>query len=75
MYADPQAIKLYAAKVKLDEGLVAAAIKEFHPKEALQTDEMKDVAGIQRDAVRLKFIDAPLTEAQLKELFQIPPRK
>ena len=75
MYADPQAIKLYAAKVKLDEGLVAAAIKEFHPKEALQTDEMKDVAGIQRDAVRLKFIDAPLSDAQLKELFQIPPRK
>src|SRR5215471_5839296 len=75
MYADPQAIKLYAAKVKLDEGLVAAAIKEFHPKEALQTDEMKDVAGIQRDAVKLKFIDAPLNDAQLKELFQIPPRK
>src|SRR5262244_3049616 len=75
MYADPQAIKLYAAKVKLDEGLVAAAVKEFHPKEALQTDEMKDVAGIQRDAVKLKFIDAPLSDAQLKELFQIPPRK
>jgi NitT/TauT family transport system substrate-binding protein len=75
MYADPQAFKLYAAKVKLDEGLIAAAVKEFHPKEALQTDEMKDVAGIQRDAVKLKFIDAPLADPQLKELFQIPPRK
>jgi NitT/TauT family transport system substrate-binding protein len=74
MYSDPQAIKLYAAKTKLDEGLIAAAIKEFHPKEALQTDEMKDVPGIQRDAVKLKFIDAPLSQQQLTELFQIPPR-
>jgi NitT/TauT family transport system substrate-binding protein len=74
MYSDPQAIKLYSAKMKLDEGLITTAIKEFHPKEALQTDAMKDVAGIQRDAVKLKFIDAPLSDAQLKELFQIPPR-
>ena len=62
------------AKTKLDEGLIAAAVKEFHPKEALQTDAMKDVPGIQRDAVKLKFIDAPLSQQQLTELFQIPPR-
>jgi NitT/TauT family transport system substrate-binding protein len=74
MYSDPQAIKLYAAKMKLDEGLIAASIKEFHPKEAMQTDAMKDVDGIQRDAVKLKFIDAPLSAQQLTELFQIPPR-
>jgi NitT/TauT family transport system substrate-binding protein len=73
MYADPQAIKMYAAKMKLDEALIEESIKEFHPKQALQTEEMKDVAGIQRDAVKLKFIDAPLTKEQLAELFQIPP--
>jgi NitT/TauT family transport system substrate-binding protein len=66
---------MYAAKMKLDEDLIAASIKEFHPKEAMQTDEMKDVDGIQRDAVKLKFIDAPLSKEQLTELFQIPPRK
>jgi NitT/TauT family transport system substrate-binding protein len=75
MYSDPQATKMYAAKMKLDEDLIAASIKEFHPKEAMQTDEMKDVDGIQRDAVKLKFIDAPLSKEQLTELFQIPPRK
>src|SRR5215475_5457777 len=75
MYADPQAIKLYAAKVKLDEGLIREAAKEFHPKAAMQTDEMKDLDGIQRDAVKLKFIDAPLSKEQLAELIQIPPRK
>jgi NitT/TauT family transport system substrate-binding protein len=40
----------------------------------MQTDEMKDIDGIQRDAVKLKFIEAPLTKQQLAELIQIPPR-
>jgi hypothetical protein len=32
------------------------------------------MAGIQRDAVKLKFIDAPLSKEQLAELIQIPAR-
>ena len=75
MYADPKAIKMYAEKMKLDEALICESIKEFHPKEAMQTDEMKDMEGIQRDAVKLKFLDAPLTKERLAELIQIPPRK
>jgi hypothetical protein len=55
--------------------LIADSIREFHPKEAMQTDEMKDMDGIQRDAVKLKFIDAPLSEERLAEFIQIPPRK
>src|SRR6266478_6683564 len=74
MYSDPKAIAMYAEKMKLDQDLIANSIKEFQPKEALQTDEMKDMAGIQRDAVKLKFIDAPLTKEQLAELIHIPPR-
>jgi NitT/TauT family transport system substrate-binding protein len=74
MYADPDAIKRYAQKMNLDETLIADSIKEFHPKDALQTDAMKDLDGIQRDAVKLKFIDAPLSKEQLAELIQIPPR-
>jgi NitT/TauT family transport system substrate-binding protein len=74
MYADPRAIDMYAEKMHLDRDLIADSIKEFHPKEALQTDEMKDIAGIQRDAVKLKFIDAPLSNEQLAVLIQIPPR-
>ncbi|MBV8320204.1 MAG: ABC transporter substrate-binding protein [Hyphomicrobiales bacterium] len=74
MYADPNAITMYAEKMKLDRDLIADSVKEFHPKEAMQTDEMKDMAGIQRDAIKLKFIDAPLSKEQLAELIQIPPR-
>src|SRR3989441_1326007 len=74
MYTDPNAIAMYAEKMKLDQNLIADSIKEFHPQAAMQTDEMKDMAGIQRDAVKLKFIDAPLSKEQLAELIQIPPR-
>ena len=74
MYSDPKAIKMYADKMKLDETLIKESIKEFHPKSAMQTDAMKDLDGIQRDAVKLKFIDKPLTKEQLAELIQIPPR-
>jgi NitT/TauT family transport system substrate-binding protein len=75
MYSNPMAVKMYADKIKSSEDLIKKSIHEFHPKEALQTDEMKDLDGIQRDAVKLKFIDRPLTKDQLAEFLQIPPRK
>ena len=31
MYADPEAIKMYAEKMKLPEDMIANSIKEFHP--------------------------------------------
>jgi len=75
MYSDPQAIKAYAAKIKSSEDLIKKSIQEFQPKTTMQTDEMKDLDGIQRDAVKLKFIDKPLPKDQLAEFLQIPPRK
>jgi NitT/TauT family transport system substrate-binding protein len=74
MYADPDAIKRYAQKVASPEEFVRRSIPNIYPKSALQTDEMKDLDGIQRDAVKLKFLDRPLSAPQLAELLQIPPR-
>ena len=48
---------------------------KFHPKEALQTDHFADLDGAVRDAVKLKFLDKPLTKEQLAEFLQIPPVK
>ena len=42
------------------------------PKEALQTDQVKGIDDIMADAVAQKFLSAPLTPDQLKELVQIP---
>jgi NitT/TauT family transport system substrate-binding protein len=74
MYADPDAIKRYAQKVSSPEEFVRRSIPKIYPKTSLQTDEMKDMEGIQRDAVKLKFLDQPLGKEQLAELLQIPPR-
>ncbi len=74
MYSDAKAIDLYAKKIDRSADLVRDTIKAFYPKEALQTDMMADMPGILRDAVKLKFLREPLTEAQLKELIRTPPR-
>ncbi|MGP0095356.1 MAG: ABC transporter substrate-binding protein [Xanthobacteraceae bacterium] len=74
MYSDPKAIRMYAEKLKIPEALVADSVKRFQPKEVLQSDRMADIDGAVRDAVKLKFLDKPLTKEQLAELVQIPPR-
>jgi NitT/TauT family transport system substrate-binding protein len=75
MYSDPKAYEMYAAKIKADPALIQESVKEFHPKETLQSTVMADLDGAVKDAVRLKFLDAPLTKEQLAELIQIPPAK
>jgi NitT/TauT family transport system substrate-binding protein len=74
MYSDAKAIDLYARKIDRPADLVRDTIKAFYPKEALQTDTMADMPGILRDAVKLKFLREPLSEAQLKELIRTPTR-
>jgi NitT/TauT family transport system substrate-binding protein len=74
MYSDPDALKRYAQKVASPEDFVRRSIPKIYPKSMLQTDEMKDIEGIQHDAVKLKFLEQPLSKEQLAELLQIPPR-
>ena len=66
MYSDPKAMDLYAKNIDKPIALVRDTVKEFYPKEVLQTDRMSDMPGIVRDAIKLKYLRAPLTEAQLK---------
>ena len=74
MYADPKALEMYSEKVKQPVDILAESLKEFHPKSAMQTDQMADLDGAVKDAVSLKFLDAPLTKEQLAEFLQIPPK-
>jgi NitT/TauT family transport system substrate-binding protein len=74
MYADPQAVEIYARKIGRPAELVRETIATFYPKEALQTDRMDDMPGIVRDAMKLKYLRAPLADAQLADLVHIPPR-
>jgi NitT/TauT family transport system substrate-binding protein len=73
MYADPAAIKMYADSLGMPVDVVRAAILKFQPKEAKQFDHILDVDGMMADAIKNKFLDAPLTKEQLADFIQIPP--
>jgi NitT/TauT family transport system substrate-binding protein len=75
MYADPKAMEMYAAKTKVSLDIVKQSAKDFQPKQTMQSDKMADMDGIVRDAVKLKFLDKPLTKEEIAEFIQIPPKK
>ena len=75
MYSDPKAVEMYSAKIHQPVELLKESMDKFQPKDTLQTDKFADLDGAIRDAVTLKFLDAPLTKEQIAELLQIPPRK
>ncbi len=71
MYSSPDALKIYGEYSGLPASIVQRVVKLI-PKEALQTDEIKDLNGVMQDAIAQKFLSAPLTPDQIKELVQIP---
>jgi NitT/TauT family transport system substrate-binding protein len=75
MYSDPKAIEMYSQKIHKPVALLKESMEKFQPKETLQTDHFADLDGAVRDAVKLKFLEKPLTKEQLTELIQIPPVK
>jgi NitT/TauT family transport system substrate-binding protein len=75
MYSDPKAVEMYSAKIHKPVELLKTSMEKFQPKEALQTEHFADLDGAIRDAVKLKFLDKPLTKEQIAELIQIPPVK
>ena len=76
MYSDnPQVLKDYAAFVQVPEAMARRVRDEFFPRRLVDPDEIKGVDSLLKEAVNLKFISAPLTQQQLAELIQIPPRK
>jgi NitT/TauT family transport system substrate-binding protein len=71
MYSSPEALKVYGEYSSLPDGIVQRVLK-LVPKEALQTDQVMGINDLMADAVAQKFLAAPLTPDQLKELIQIP---
>jgi NitT/TauT family transport system substrate-binding protein len=76
MYSDnPQVFKDYAEFVKVPEAMAKRVRDDYFPKSLVDPDAIKGVDGLMKEAVNLKFISEPLTQKQLDELIQIPPRK
>src|SRR5664280_1488512 len=74
MYSDPKAVEMYSVKIKRPIELLKQSMEKFQPKETMQTDKFEDLDGAIADAVKLKFLEKPLTKEQIAELLQIPPR-
>jgi NitT/TauT family transport system substrate-binding protein len=71
MYSSPDAVKMYAEKVKKSEAVVQQTVKEFYAKDTINPDRVQDIDKVMVDAVALKFLDAPLTKEQLAQFFQL----
>jgi NitT/TauT family transport system substrate-binding protein len=74
MYADPNALKVYAEFVGITEAKAKRTRDDFFPKSSIDPDKVIGLDAIVQDAVTLKFTAAPLTKEQLAELVQIKPR-
>jgi NitT/TauT family transport system substrate-binding protein len=71
LYSDPAAIKAYAAWSGLPEGIAKRA-PEFLTKQNLDPRHISGLDAIVADAVKFKYLPAPLSAAQLAEVIQVP---
>jgi len=75
MYSsDPKVIKDYADFAGIPEPLAKRVRDDFFPKSLVDPDKIAGLDSLMKDAVDLKFVPAPLTGAQVKELIRIEPR-
>ena len=74
MYTDPQALKVYAEFVGINDAKAKRSRDDFFPRAAIEPDKITGLDTIVNDAVSLKFTPTALTKEQLGELIQILPR-
>jgi len=73
MFTDPDAVRMYADQAKVPLALAVLTRDKFQTKDAMRNDRISDIDAVMADAVKLKFLDKPLTKEQLADLIQIPP--
>jgi NitT/TauT family transport system substrate-binding protein len=74
LYSDDAGLKVYADWLGISLSKARRTRDEFYPWQALDPDWISGLDAIARDAVRLKYLTAPLTQAQLDELVVRFPR-
>ena len=71
MYSDPASLKHFSDYSGLPEKVVVK-VRQLIPKETMAPDQVVGIDQIIAEAVSMKFLSAPLTADQIKELIQIP---
>jgi NitT/TauT family transport system substrate-binding protein len=73
MYQSPDAAKAYAEFAGVPERFVKRLREEFFPNQAIWSDKVTGLDSLMADAVRFKFIAAPLSKDQIAQMIQIMP--
>jgi NitT/TauT family transport system substrate-binding protein len=71
MYGEAAALEIYADYANLPESQVRN-VRDYIPKAAIDPGRIAGMSEIVADAVQLRFMRAPLTEPQTRELVQMP---
>jgi NitT/TauT family transport system substrate-binding protein len=71
MYREAAALEIYADYARLPESQVRN-VRDYIPQAAIDPGRIAGMSEIIADAVQLRFITAPLTEPQTRELVQMP---
>ena len=73
MYGTPAGLKAYAQLAHVPETAALAVRDKFYPRDNMLVDRVSGLASVMADGVEFKYLAAPLSQAQLEQLFQIPP--
>ncbi|MCK9908816.1 ABC transporter substrate-binding protein [Microbacteriaceae bacterium K1510] len=74
LYTDPRGVRIFSEYSKVPEALAVQIRDTFMPKPVMSPDKVSGVDAVMADAITFKTLAVPLSEQQLSELIQIPPR-
>jgi NitT/TauT family transport system substrate-binding protein len=72
MYADPAAVKAFAEWAHIPEAIAKLAPEDYYPKNNVLPDRIEGLDLAMADAVKFKYITAPLSQEQLATLILVP---
>ncbi|AXK81104.1 ABC transporter substrate-binding protein [Pseudolabrys taiwanensis] len=74
LYTDPRGVRVFSEYSKVPEALAVQIRDTFMPKAVMSPEKVSGTDAIMADAVTFKTLAAPLSQQQLSELIQIPPK-
>jgi NitT/TauT family transport system substrate-binding protein len=73
MYSTAEGLAAYAALAQVPESTARQVRDVFYPRENMQVDRVSGLDAVMADGVAFKYLAAPLSQEQRRQLFQIPP--
>jgi NitT/TauT family transport system substrate-binding protein len=71
----PEGAADYSVFAKISLPAAKRTMRDFVTRETIDPDKVADIEGAMQTAIGFKYLQAPLSADQLKDLIQIPPRR